>query len=54
MGARTGFGAPACRNVGALYDYYALLDRNELPVGQLFQWEQTEPDALQSSAVGIP
>lgn len=47
VGARAAFGALACRNVGALYDYYALLDRNELPVAQLFRREQTEPYLMQ-------
>lgn len=35
-GARTAFGAIACRNLRSLYDYYARLDRNQLPVSPLF------------------
>jgi oxygen-independent coproporphyrinogen-3 oxidase len=45
--ARSAVGPVSCRNVSAVDDYYALLDRNELPVAQLLSQEQTEPYLMQ-------
>lgn len=46
-GAVGAVGLVACRNVRDLYDYYRLLDRNELPVDRLLCLEQTEPYLMQ-------
>jgi oxygen-independent coproporphyrinogen-3 oxidase len=47
VGAVGAVGLLACRNVSDLYDYYRLLDRNELPVACLLHQGQTEPYLMQ-------
>lgn len=47
VGAVAAVGPVACRNVSVLYDYYRLLDRNELPVERLLPVDQTEPYLMQ-------